>query len=218
MNERVSSVKPLTVALLVTIFLISIEATVVSTAASKIVSDLGGLELMGWIFSIYLLTTVVSTPIFGKLLDLYGRKMIFLIGLTIFVAASALAGLAGSMPQLIIFRALQGIGAGALFPAIMTIVGVLYSEQQRAKMQAGFSAVGAISGLAGPFIGDLNELLGAQHSPHLSAEALGAIRHGLGGSISQLFLYILIFSAASFIMVILLPRSKRQNAEGEERK
>lgn len=155
MNERASGVRPITVALLVTIFLISIEATVVSTAASRIVGDLGGLEMMGWIFSIYLLTTVVSTPIFGKLLDLYGRKSIFLAGLLLFVAASALSGLSGTMLQLIIFRGLQGIGAGALFPAIMTIVGVLYSEQQRAKMQAGFSAVGAISGLAGPFVGGL---------------------------------------------------------------
>jgi len=155
MKERVSNIKVLTAALLVTIFLISIEATIVSTATSKIVKELGSLEIMGWIFSIYLLTTVVSTPIYGKLLDIYGRKTIFLVGLILFVVASALSGFSQTMLQLITFRAFQGIGAGALFPAIMTIAGVLFKEQERAKIQAGFSAVGAVSGLAGPFVGGI---------------------------------------------------------------
>ncbi|MFC4101688.1 MFS transporter [Paenibacillus xanthanilyticus] len=136
-----------------TIFIVSMEGTIVSTAMPKIVSDLGSLEMMSWVFSIYLLATVVSTPVFGKLIDLYGRKRIFVIGLVLFVAASAASGAAQSMLQLILFRAFQGFGAGALFPAAMTIVGAVFQEQERAKLQAGFSAVGAIAGLTAPFLG-----------------------------------------------------------------
>lgn len=155
MTNSTSSKKAIVAALMVTMFLISIEATIVSTAMPKIVSDLGGLQSMSWVFSAYLLTTVVSTPIMGKLLDLYGKKRIFLFGLLLFVSASALSGFAESMLQLIFFRAIQGIGAGALFPAVMTIIGVLFAQEERAKIQAGFGAISAISGLSGPFLGGI---------------------------------------------------------------
>ncbi|WP_276353368.1 MDR family MFS transporter [Cohnella caldifontis] len=146
---------PIIVALMTTLFLISIEVTIVSTAMPHIVKDLGGLQSMSWIFSAYLLTTVVSTPIFGKLLDLYGRKKIYLFGLIVFVLASACSGFSQTMLQLILFRAVQGLGAGALFPSVMTVTGTLFSQEERAKIQAGFSAVGAVSGLAGPYVGGL---------------------------------------------------------------
>ena len=103
-------------------FLTAIEGTIVSTAMPTIVSDLKGIELMNWVFAIYLLTSAVTVPIFGKLSDLYGRKFIFMIGTIIFLIGSALCGLAQTMEQLIIFRAIQGIGAGAVMPVTTTII------------------------------------------------------------------------------------------------
>lgn len=105
-----------TLALLLSTFLAAIEATVVSTAIPKIVADLSGLELISWIYASYLLTTAVSTPIFGKLSDLYGRKNVFILGSVLFMVGSVMCGLSQNMTQMIIFRAIQGIGAGALLP------------------------------------------------------------------------------------------------------
>ncbi len=113
--------KIVTAGLLLGLFIGALDATVVSTATKSISADLQGLSLLSWIFSIYTLTTCVSTPIFGKLADLFGRRSIFAIGLLLFVLGSVLCGAAGSMEQLIVFRAIQGIGAGALSPVAFTI-------------------------------------------------------------------------------------------------
>src|SRR5271170_7355012 len=112
-------------------FMIAIEATIVSTAMPQIVGQLGGLHLYSWVFSAFLLTQTATTVVFGKLSDLIGRKRVMLIGIAIFLVGSLLCGFAWSMPSMILFRLVQGIGAGAVMPMGMTIVGDLYSAHER---------------------------------------------------------------------------------------
>lgn len=145
--------KMVTVAMLVAILLVAIDVTVVSTATPEIVKDLNGLELISWVFAIYTLTTSVTTPIYGKLADLFGRKNIFMFGVILFVIGSMLSGIAHTMTQLIWFRAIQGVGAGAVMPLTFTIIGDLFPGEQRAKMQGVFSSVWGIAGLLGPLVG-----------------------------------------------------------------
>jgi EmrB/QacA subfamily drug resistance transporter len=142
-----------TLGLLAALFVGALDATVVSTAMKSIMSDLNGLALISWVFSIYTLTTCVATPIFGKLADLFGRKSVFTVGLLLFVLGSVLCGAAQTMPQLIWFRAIQGIGAGALTPVTFTIIGDLYPGEQRAKVQGIFASVWSVAGLLGPLVG-----------------------------------------------------------------
>ncbi len=139
--------------LLLSTFLAAIEGTVIGPAGPRIVGDLGGVALLSWVFTAYLLTMAVSTPIFGKMSDLYGRKPVFIIGSLLFLAGSLLSGLSQSMEQLIVFRALQGIGAGALIPVTFTIIGDIYSIEERARVQALMSSVWGISSLVGPLLG-----------------------------------------------------------------
>ncbi|PYZ92397.1 MFS transporter [Salipaludibacillus keqinensis] len=143
----------ITIALLIATFLAAIEVTVISTAMPGITQDLGGLDLISWVFAIYLLTYAVMTPIFGKLADLFGRKKIFITGAIIFLLGSALCGFSQSMEQLILFRAVQGIGAGALMPMTFTIVGDIFKYEQRAKVQAIIGSVWGIAGITGPLVG-----------------------------------------------------------------
>lgn len=142
-----------TVAMMVAILLVAIDVTVVSTAMPRIVGDLSGIQLMSWVFAIYTLTTSVTTPIYGKLADLFGRKIIFSIGVILFLLGSMLSGASHTMMQLIWFRALQGVGAGAVMPITFTIIGDLYPGEQRAKMQGLFSSVWGIAGILGPLVG-----------------------------------------------------------------
>ncbi|MDN3955952.1 MDR family MFS transporter [Sporolactobacillus laevolacticus] len=153
MPDKKTNRKLVTVAMLVAILLVAIDVTIVSTAMPKVVRDLNGLNLISWVFAIYTLTTSVTTPIYGKLADLFGRKKIFIIGVILFVGGSILSGVSQTMMQLIIFRAIQGIGAGAVMPITFTIIGDLYPGEQRAKMQGMFSAVWGIAGLLGPLVG-----------------------------------------------------------------
>lgn len=142
------------ISLMLMTFLSAVEGTIVSTAIPRITSDLSGVELVSWVYAIYMLATAVSTPIYGKLADLFGRKKVLLIGAAIFLIGSALCGVVTSMEQLIVFRALQGIGAGAVMPITMTIIGDLYSEaKDRAKAQGWMSAVWGVSGVVGPLVG-----------------------------------------------------------------
>ncbi len=134
-------------------FLAAIEVTVVSTAMPRIVSDLGGIELISWVFAVYLLTTAVGTPIFGKLADLYGRKVIMTVGMALFLSGSALCGLSESMGMLIAFRALQGLGAGAVLPVAITIVGDIFELKERARVQGALSSIWGIAGIFGPLVG-----------------------------------------------------------------
>ncbi|WP_248278377.1 MDR family MFS transporter [Bacillus sp. DNRA2] len=153
MPKTTTNRKMVTIAMLVAILLVAIDVTVVSTAMPQIVSDLSGLKLISWVFAIYTLTTSVTTPIYGKLADLFGRKKVFIFGVILFVLGSMLSGAAQTMTQLIWFRAFQGIGAGAVMPLTFTIIGDLYPGEQRAKMQGVFSSVWGIAGLLGPLVG-----------------------------------------------------------------
>ncbi|WP_394238716.1 MDR family MFS transporter [Niallia oryzisoli] len=140
-------------ALLIATFLTAIEGTIVSTAMPVIVEDLGGSNLYTWVISVYLLAMVIGTPIFGKMADLYGRKLMFTLGVIIFVAGSMLSGLAQTMEQLVWFRVIQGIGAGALTTIPFTIIGDVFAFEQRAKIQGMISSVWGISGIVGPLAG-----------------------------------------------------------------
>lgn len=134
-------------------FLSAIEGTVIGPAGPTIVSDLGDVSLLSWIFTSYLLTMAVSTPIFGKISDLFGRKPVFLIGVGLFLIGSLLCCYAENMQSLILFRAIQGIGAGAVVPVTFTIIGDIYSIEERGKVQGMISSVWGISSLLGPLIG-----------------------------------------------------------------
>ncbi len=146
--------RPLTVlALLLGLFLAAMEMTVVSTAMPTAVGDLGGIHLYAWVFAAYMLTTTVTLPIHGKLADLYGRKPVMIAGIGVFLAGSFLSGHAGGMNELILFRAVQGIGAGAIQPAALTIVGDLFDVHQRARVQGILAAMWGFAGLVGPVLG-----------------------------------------------------------------
>ncbi len=136
-------------------FMGAIEATIVSTAMPAIVADLGGFTLYSWVFSAYLLMNSITVLIYGKLSDLFGRKPILFFGIFMFLFGSILCGFAGSMKTLIIFRLIQGFGAGAVMPIATTIVGDIYTKEERAKIQGYLSSVWGISAILGPAIGGL---------------------------------------------------------------
>ena len=135
--------------------MVAIEATIVSTAMPQIVTQLGGLRLYSWVFSSFLLAQTAMTVVFGKLADLYGRKPTVLAGIAIFLVGSLLAGYATSMPAMIAFRVIQGIGAGAIQPITITIIGDLYPVHERGKVQGWLASVWAISAVLGPMVGGL---------------------------------------------------------------
>jgi EmrB/QacA subfamily drug resistance transporter len=143
----------ITAGLLLGMSLGALEATVIGTAMPTVVATLGGLAHYSWVFAAYLLTSTASVPIWGRLSDLYGRRRLYLAGIVIFIVGSALSGAANSMTALIVYRALQGLGAGAVIPLSMTIVGELYSLEERARTQALFSGVWGVASIAGPLVG-----------------------------------------------------------------
>ena len=140
-------------ALMMTIGLAAIDATIVATAVPQIVADLGGFSLFPWIFSIYLLTNAVTVPIYGRLSDVFGRKPVLLVGVGGFLAGSVLCALAWSMPALIVFRGVQGLAAGAIIPTTTTIVGDLYEPAERGRVQGYISSVWGMSAIIGPALG-----------------------------------------------------------------
>jgi EmrB/QacA subfamily drug resistance transporter len=146
---------PILLSVMLSVGLIAIDATILATAVPSIVNDLGGFAHFPWLFSIYLLAQAVSVPIFAKFTDLMGRKPIMLVGIGLFVLGSILCGLAWSMPALIAFRALQGLGAGAVQPTAMTIIGDIYSVAERARVQGYIASVWAMSSVVGPTLGGL---------------------------------------------------------------
>jgi EmrB/QacA subfamily drug resistance transporter len=143
------------IGLILCAFMAAFEATVVSTVMPTVLGDLGGVEHYSWVFTAYLLASTVTVPVYGKLADLYGRKPVLLFGVTVFMVGSAASGLSSTMTQLIVFRAVQGLGAGAMQPITLTIVGDLYNIEERARTQALFGAVWGSAGLAGPLLGGL---------------------------------------------------------------
>src|SRR5581483_7907732 len=142
--------KLLTIGLMLAMGIAALEGTVVVTALPTIVGELQGIALYPWVFSVYLLTSTTSVPIYGKLADVYGRKPVFLVGLGLFLAGTLASGLAASMTQLIAFRAAQGLGAGAVLPLTFTVLGDIYALRERARVQALFSSVWGVLSLVGP--------------------------------------------------------------------
>ncbi|MEK5323961.1 MDR family MFS transporter [Aeribacillus sp. FSL M8-0254] len=142
-------------AVMLAMFMAAVEATIVSTAMPAIVAEIGGFSKYSWIFSSYLLMNSVTILIYGKLADLFGRKPIFAFGIIIFLIGSVLCGLADSMETLIIYRFIQGIGAGAVMPVATTIVGDIYTVEERAKIQGYLSSVWGFSAIIGPVLGGL---------------------------------------------------------------
>ncbi|HLN60737.1 MAG TPA: MDR family MFS transporter [Symbiobacteriaceae bacterium] len=143
------------IALMMASFLTAVDVTIVDTAMPRIVGSLGGFSLLTWVITAYMLTSTATIPVYGKLADLFGRKRTFTVGALMFLAGSALCGLAQSMEQLILFRGLQGLGAGAVQPVVQTIIGDIFTPAERAKMQAWFSGVWGFSALVGPLVGGL---------------------------------------------------------------
>ncbi len=135
--------------------LAALDANIVGTAMPTIVAQLGGLDLFSWVFSLYALVSTTAIPIFGRLSDVYGRKRLYLGGLAIFVLASILCGMSQSMPQLIAFRALQGVGGAAIFALVFAIVGDLHPPERRGQFQGAIASMWAISAVIGPGLGAL---------------------------------------------------------------
>ncbi|WP_409347087.1 MDR family MFS transporter [Paenibacillus sp. MBLB4367] len=131
----------------------ALDGTIVGTAMPRIVGELGGLGLMAWLTTAYMLTSTVVVPIAGKLADLIGRRVIYVTGLTIFIVSSALCGMAQNMTELILFRGLQGLGGGVMMPMAMIIIGDLFTGKQRAKWQGVFGALFGLSSVIGPQVG-----------------------------------------------------------------
>ena len=140
-------------AAMMAMFIAAVESSIIATAVPTIVATLGGFQLFSWAFSAYLLTQTVTIPVYGRLADLYGRKRVFYVGTSIFLIGCLLCGFAQDMIQLILFRALQGFGAGAILPVATTIVGDIYTGEERAKIQGYLSSVWGIAAIIGPSLG-----------------------------------------------------------------
>ena len=140
-------------AVLLGLFLAALDQTIIGPVLPRISSDLEGVDLYTWVVTAYLLTSTVTVPLYGKLSDLFGRRPMLLIGIGLFLVGSALSGLSQSMEQLVAFRAIQGLGAGALFPISLAVIGDLFTPRERGKYQGLFGAVFGIAFLIGPFLG-----------------------------------------------------------------
>ncbi|MDQ1625914.1 MAG: hypothetical protein QOJ49_1412 [Actinomycetota bacterium] len=146
---------PVLIALMLCTALVALDATIIATAVPSIVRDLGGFSQFPWLFSIYLLTQAVTVPLYGKLADVVGRRPILYFGIAVFLVGSVLCGVAWSMPSLIVARAVQGIGAGAVLPISITVVGDLYSVVERSRVQGYLASVWGVSSVIGPTLGGL---------------------------------------------------------------
>ncbi|MDH2426614.1 MDR family MFS transporter [Sphaerisporangium sp. TRM90804] len=146
---------PVLAAIMLCTSLVALDSTIIATAVPSIVSDLGGFSQFPWLFSVYLLTQAVTVPLYGKFADLFGRKPVMFFGIAAFLLGSILCGFAWSMPALIVARAIQGIGAGAVQPMSITMVGDLYSVEERARVQGYVASVWGISAVIGPTLGGL---------------------------------------------------------------
>src|SRR5689334_14621294 len=133
MDHKKSSIKLVVAGLLLGLFMSALDQTIVSTAMTTIIEKLGGMDRLTWVYSAYMIAMVVATPIFGKLSDMYGRKRFFLAGLSLFLLGSILCGTATNMDQLIIYRALQGVGGGAIMPIVFAMIFELFPAEKRGK-------------------------------------------------------------------------------------
>ena len=140
-------------AILLGMFLAALDQTIVGPVLPRIVTELNGADYYTWVVTIFLLTSTITVPIYGKLSDLYGRRPLLMIGISLFLIGSVLCGLSQTMWQLILFRGLQGLGAGALFPIALAVIGDLFTPAERGKYQGLFGAVFGIAFLVGPGLG-----------------------------------------------------------------
>src|SRR3954465_9043537 len=140
-------------ALILVVLLASLDQTIVSTALPTIVGDLGGLEHLSWVVTAYLLASTITGPLYGKFGDLYGRKITLQVAIVIFLIGSALCGISQNMPELIAFRALQGLGAGGLIVTTIAVVGDIIPPRDRGRYQGVFGAVFGVSTVIGPLLG-----------------------------------------------------------------
>jgi EmrB/QacA subfamily drug resistance transporter len=143
----------LIIGLFLGMFFAALDQTVVGTSLPRIIGDLGGLSIMAWVTTAYMLTATTVVPIAGKLADIFGRRVVYILGITIFMIGSALCGFSNSMTQLIIFRGLQGIGGGIMMPMALTIVGDIFPPEKRGKWQGIMGAIFGLSSIVGPTIG-----------------------------------------------------------------
>jgi EmrB/QacA subfamily drug resistance transporter len=146
---------PVLAAIMLCVSLVALDSTIIATAVPSVVADLGGFAQFPWLFSIYLLTQAVTVPLYGKYADVVGRKPVMFFGIAAFLVGSVLCGVAWSMPTLIIARAVQGIGAGAVQPMSMTMIGDLYTVEERARVQGYVASVWGIASVVGPTLGGL---------------------------------------------------------------
>jgi EmrB/QacA subfamily drug resistance transporter len=144
---------PVLASLMLSTGLVALDSTIIATAVPSIVHDLGGFSQFPWLFSIYLLTQAVTVPLYGKLADVFGRRPVMFFGIGVFLLGSVLCGAAWNMPSLIVFRAVQGIGAGAVQPMGMTMVGDMYNVEERARVQGYIASVWGVSSVLGPTLG-----------------------------------------------------------------
>ncbi|GKQ42472.1 MFS transporter [Companilactobacillus sp. RD055328] len=152
-QKRETNVKVVTVAVFVATFMTAVEGTIVSTAMPTIIGSLHGVSLMNWVFSIYLLMTALSTPIYGKMADIIGRKPVFIFGLILFTIGSLLCGLSNSMEMLILSRVIQGLGAGSIQPVAFTIIADIYPIEKRARVIGLNGSAWGIAAIIAPLIG-----------------------------------------------------------------
>ncbi|WP_160726075.1 MDR family MFS transporter [Bacillus sp. USDA818B3_A] len=139
--------------LVITTLISALDANIMQTASPTIVKQLGGMELFAWVFSVYMLASTITVPLYGKLSDMYGRKKLLMISVGLFTIGSIFCGMANSMVTLIVYRGIQGLGAGGMVPLSMIIVGDLFTIEKRGKIQAVFSSIWAVSSIVGPILG-----------------------------------------------------------------
>lgn len=142
-----------TASLMLGLFLGALEATAVAAAMPTVIGELGGVARYSWVFSAYLVAATATVPLYGKLSDRYGRRFLYAVAVGLFCLGSALSGAAASLPQLIAFRALQGLGAGGVFPVTITVIGDIFNLEERGRMQGLFAGVWGVSSLIGPALG-----------------------------------------------------------------
>ena len=152
-NFTIGRILAIYAGLMVTLLLAALDQTIVATALPRIVTDLGGITQYSWVFTAYMLTSTVTVPLYGKLGDVYGRKNLFLLAIVVFLLGSALCGAATDMTELVVFRALQGVGAGGLFPLSLAVIGNIVPPRDRGRWQGLIGAVFAASSILGPAVG-----------------------------------------------------------------